>query len=132
MVSKPPVARRSSRSVNRAELFHPKHAESPESIAFSGLFPSFFAAVQSSQGDSRVFKEALFAAAKIPFLGAAVGKAFQYCSWAIPVEKVYSGEKTRPRRGGRATLRGLCRPVIPAVFGSFKSAEGSGGGGPLP
>ncbi len=35
-----------------------------------------------------MFKEALFAAARRPFLGTAVGKAFQYCSWALPVQKV--------------------------------------------
>ena len=38
-------------------------------------------------------KKLLFKVAKSPFMGKIVGNAFQYCSWAIPVKKVYSGKE---------------------------------------
>ncbi len=38
-------------------------------------------------------KKLLFKIAKGPFMGNIVGKAFQHCSWAIPVKKVYSSKE---------------------------------------
>ena len=42
--------------------------------------------------DNKV-KRLLFKIAKGPFMGKVVGNAFQYCSWAIPVKKVYSSKE---------------------------------------
>ena len=42
--------------------------------------------------DNKV-KKLLFKIAKEPFMGKIVGKAFQHCSWAIPVKKVYSSKE---------------------------------------
>ncbi len=39
-----------------------------------------------------MLKQLLFKIAKGPSMGKVVGKAFQHCSWAIPVKKVYSGK----------------------------------------
>ena len=38
-------------------------------------------------------KKLLFKIAKGPFMGKIVGKAFQHCSWAIPVKKVYNSKE---------------------------------------
>ena len=38
-----------------------------------------------------MLKKLLFKIAKGPFMGKIVGTAFQYCSWALPVKKVYNG-----------------------------------------
>lgn len=40
-----------------------------------------------------MLKKFLFKIAKGPFMGKIVGRAFQYCSWAIPVKKVYSSKE---------------------------------------
>lgn len=40
-----------------------------------------------------MFKKLLFKIAKGPFMGKMVGNAFQHCSWAIPVKKVYSSKE---------------------------------------
>lgn len=41
----------------------------------------------------RMFKKLLFQIAKAPFMGKIVGNAFQYCSWLIPVKKVYNSKE---------------------------------------
>lgn len=38
----------------------------------------------------KMLKKLLYKIAKGPFMGKIVGYAFQYCSWAIPVKKVYN------------------------------------------
>ncbi len=38
-------------------------------------------------------KKLLFKIAKGPFMGKVVGNAFQHCSWAIPVKKVYNSKE---------------------------------------
>ncbi len=40
-----------------------------------------------------MLKKLLFKIAKGPFMGKIVGRAFQHCSWAIPVKKVYSSKE---------------------------------------
>ena len=40
-----------------------------------------------------MLKEFLFKIAKGPFMGKIVGSAFQHCSWAIPVKKVYNSKE---------------------------------------
>lgn len=40
-----------------------------------------------------MLKKLLFKIAKSPFMGKFVGNAFQYCSWAIPVKKIYSSKE---------------------------------------
>lgn len=40
-----------------------------------------------------MLKKMLFKIAKGPFMGKLVGNAFQYCSWAIPVKKVYNSRE---------------------------------------
>lgn len=40
-----------------------------------------------------MLKEVLFKIAKGSFMGKIVGNAFQYCSWALPVKKVYSSKE---------------------------------------
>lgn len=40
-----------------------------------------------------MLKKLLFKLAKGPFMGKIVGAAFQYCSWAIPVKKVYNSRE---------------------------------------
>ncbi|MDE7273559.1 MAG: HIT domain-containing protein [Lachnospiraceae bacterium] len=40
-----------------------------------------------------MLKKLLFKIAKGPFMGKIVGNAFQHCSWAIPVKKVYSSKE---------------------------------------
>lgn len=40
-----------------------------------------------------MLKKLLFKVAKGPFMGKIVGNAFRYCSWAIPVKKVYSSKE---------------------------------------
>lgn len=40
-----------------------------------------------------MLKKLLFNIAKGPFMGKVVGSAFQHCSWAIPVKKVYNSKE---------------------------------------
>lgn len=40
-----------------------------------------------------MFKRLLFKIAKAPFMGKIVGYVFQYCSWVIPVKKVYNSKE---------------------------------------
>lgn len=40
-----------------------------------------------------MLKKMLFRIAKSPFMGKVVGRAFQYCPWAIPVKKVYCSKE---------------------------------------
>lgn len=40
-----------------------------------------------------MLKKLLFKIAKGPFMGKIVGNAFQHCSWAIPVKKVYNSRE---------------------------------------
>ncbi|MBD5530276.1 MAG: HIT domain-containing protein [Lachnospiraceae bacterium] len=40
-----------------------------------------------------MLKKLLFKIAKGPFMGKIVGSAFQHCSWAIPVKKIYNSKE---------------------------------------
>ena len=40
-----------------------------------------------------MLKRLLFKLAKVPFAGKLVGTMFQYCSWAVPVKKIYNSKE---------------------------------------